>query len=270
MAGMFLLAVISSFGVVATRLLLGICVLAFSQSTNTAFVQAEPFTKTETAATKYDSIEKYKKMQVSGWQLIVHQDLVENEPKLWEQVKQELEHQFYQIHRRVPASAVKKLKGVSIWVELNEGHHAGLVYHPNRNWLINHDMHPDKARCVEVANAQNFLKWSIAQPFAVLHEMAHAWHDQHLPGGHGNSELAVLHQRVKQKELYGQVLHINQKLRPAYARTNPMEYFAESTEAFFGTNDFYPFVRSELNQYDPEMHDLLVRVWGIEKQQPKK
>ena len=25
-----------------------------------------------------------------------------------------------------------------------------------------------------------------------------------------------------------------------------MEYFAEASEAFFGTNDFYPFVRAEL------------------------
>jgi hypothetical protein len=40
-----------------------------------------------------------------------------------------------------------------------------------------------------------------------------------------------------------------------------MEYFAEATEAFFGTNDFYPFVRSELKQHDPQMYDLLRKLW---------
>ena len=30
-----------------------------------------------------------------------------------------------------------------------------------------------------------------------------------------------------------------------------MEYFAEASEAYFGTNDFFPFVRIELRRHDP-------------------
>ena len=30
-----------------------------------------------------------------------------------------------------------------------------------------------------------------------------------------------------------------------------MEFFAEMTEAYFGSNDFYPFVTSELKQAKP-------------------
>jgi hypothetical protein len=41
-----------------------------------------------------------------------------------------------------------------------------------------------------------------------------------------------------------------------------MEYFAEATEAFFGTNDFYPFVHSELRRHDEAMFRLLERLWG--------
>ena len=40
-----------------------------------------------------------------------------------------------------------------------------------------------------------------------------------------------------------------------------MEYFAEASEAYFGTNDFYPFVRQELEQHDPEMFLLLKKLW---------
>ena len=40
------------------------------------------------------------------------------------------------------------------------------------------------------------------------------------------------------------------------------EYFAESSEAFFGTNDFYPFVGAELKQHDPRMYEVLERAWG--------
>jgi len=49
----------------------------------------------------------------------------------------------------------------------------------------------------------------------------------------------------------------------AYAATNEREYFAETTEAFFGRNDFYPFTRADLEKHDPEMFHLLARVWGV-------
>ena len=60
---------------------------------------------------------------------------------------------------------------------------------------------------------------------------------------------------------YAEVLHINGKKLKHYALSNPMEYFAESSEAFFGTNDFYPFVRAELREFDPEMFALVERLW---------
>jgi hypothetical protein len=49
-----------------------------------------------------------------------------------------------------------------------------------------------------------------------------------------------------------------------YALTDHKEYFAEMTEAFFGTNDFYPFVRGELKQHDRRTYDLLAGIWGVE------
>jgi len=42
-----------------------------------------------------------------------------------------------------------------------------------------------------------------------------------------------------------------------------MEYFAESTEAFFSRNDFFPFTRDELRRHDPEMEQLLSRLWRV-------
>lgn len=41
-----------------------------------------------------------------------------------------------------------------------------------------------------------------------------------------------------------------------------LEYFAEGTEAYFYRNDFYPFVRAELKEHDPVLHDLLEEIWG--------
>jgi hypothetical protein len=48
-----------------------------------------------------------------------------------------------------------------------------------------------------------------------------------------------------------------------------MEYFAEGSEALFGTNDFHPFVRPELNRHDPELYALLRRLWLMEPAREK-
>ncbi len=45
--------------------------------------------------------------------------------------------------------------------------------------------------------------------------------------------------------------------------SSPMEYFAETTDDFFSRNDFFPFTREELQQHDPEMLSLLVKLWGL-------
>jgi hypothetical protein len=57
------------------------------------------------------------------------------------------------------------------------------------------------------------------------------------------------------------VLHIDGREQQAYALTNPMEYFAECTEAYFGTNDFFPFVRAELKKHDPAGYELMEKSW---------
>jgi hypothetical protein len=41
-----------------------------------------------------------------------------------------------------------------------------------------------------------------------------------------------------------------------------MEYWAELSESYIGTNDFYPFVRSELKRHDPKAYELLEKYWG--------
>lgn len=53
-----------------------------------------------------------------------------------------------------------------------------------------------------------------------------------------------------------------------YAKTNPHEYFAESVEAFFSSNkfrnDMYPFVHSELREFDRDGYDMVAKVFEID------
>jgi hypothetical protein len=191
----------------------------------------------------------------------VNEDLLESQAELAERALARLDHQLYQITVKVPGDPLRKLRRVRIWVEESEGHHQCMAYHPNPAWLREHGMSEKKARCVEVADVRNFLSWTHEQPWMVLHELAHAYHHQFLDGGFENREVAAEYGRARDAKLYDSVLRINGKDDRAYALTNPMEYFAEASEAYFGTNDFYPFVRSELGRHDPGTFALLKRLW---------
>ncbi|MFT6178436.1 MAG: hypothetical protein ACJAQT_001282 [Akkermansiaceae bacterium] len=50
----------------------------------------------------------------------------------------------------------------------------------------------------------------------------------------------------------------------AYAMTDHKEYFAETSEAIFAQNDFFPFNRKELKSHDPEMFKLLRLLWDAD------
>jgi hypothetical protein len=211
----------------------------------------------------FDPIEAYENRSIEGWTVLVNRGLLVGEPDLAGRTLDLLRFQLYQVARRVPPRALAHLRTIRIWVEEQEPHHPCMAYHPDPRWLESHGMNPEKARCVEVANVRNFLRWTLDQPWMVLHELAHGYHDQFLDGGFANAEIQRAFERARAAGTYDSVLHGNGHDARAYALKNPMEYFAEASEAYFGTNDFYPFVRSELQRHDPALHDLLGTLWLV-------
>ena len=220
-------------------------------------------------ATSFEPTNQYEAREIDGWRVYLNKKFEHDEPELCAQTLTLLKHQLYQITRMVPAQAVEKLRKIAVWVELSEPHHPCMCYHPDPGWLREHDMNPDKAHCVEVANARNFLIWTKQQPWMVFHELAHGYHHQFVDGGFENPELAAALAAAREDKRYDEVLHINGRKQRHYAMTNPMEYFAEQSEAYFGTNDFFPFVRSELEHHDPRMYDLVKQFWLTDRGEKK-
>ncbi|HVA44999.1 MAG TPA: hypothetical protein VNH11_01315 [Pirellulales bacterium] len=210
---------------------------------------------------KYEPTEAYTSETVEGWTVLVNKPFRERDAELCAEALSLLRQQLYLIVRNVPPGAVAKLRQIKIWVEEAEPHHPCMCYHPDPGWLREHDMNPDKARSVELANARNFLKWVHDQPWMVFHELAHGYHHQFLNDGFANAEVRAVFERATDAKVYESVLHIRGKRERHYALTNPQEYFAESSEAYFGTNDFYPFVRSELKEADAEGYLVLKKAW---------
>jgi hypothetical protein len=209
----------------------------------------------------YEPTSNYTPRDVEGWTVYVNHRLLEDQKKLGDEVLELLQVKLYDINRAVPRPALAKLHQVPIWVEFRHPRHACACYHPSKKWLTENDFNPEKAGSMEIANAATFLDWTHEQPSMVLHELAHGYHHRFL-GGYDHPEIAAAHRRAVERKSYESVLHYDGKMVRAYAANNPQEYFAELTEAWFGTNDFYPFVRAEVIQHDPEAAELLKKLWG--------
>jgi len=83
--------------------------------------------------------------------------------------------------------------------------------------------------------------------------------------GFEHPEIKAAQEAYKASGRGNATLLYNGKKVKHYALTNQMEFFAEMTEAYFGSNDFYPFNRAELMESEPELFQLLQQIWSDEQ-----
>jgi hypothetical protein len=202
---------------------------------------------------------QYDTQVLEGWTVRVNRILLRQQAELGAEALRVLGEKLHDIARVVPAGPLAQLRKVPLWLGVDDGPNDRAQYHPSREWLESHHFNPEKARGVEIGSASRFLKTSIEQPTMVLHELAHAYHDQVLTFQHAGIQGA--YREAKKGGAYDSVLRISGMKERHYAMTDPQEYFAEGTEAYFGTNDFYPFVRAELRVHDPKLFHLLEELW---------
>jgi hypothetical protein len=174
-----------------------------------------------------------------------------------------LSSHLFQIARSVRAESLAKLRSIPIFLSHADPVAKCACYHPSPEWLRQNGFDPRKAKSVEIAQAGAFIDWTHEQPWMVLHELAHGYDDLHLdPATDLGRELESLFEQAKQSGTYDEVLHWPGDRQRHYALNTSEEYFAESVEAWFGANDFFPFVRAELLHHDPALADFLRRVLG--------
>lgn len=211
-------------------------------------------------------------VECQGWRLHISTALLENEPERLEEALKLLEEQLQEIVRVVPEAAVTELRKVPFWISPEyPGTPPGAEYHPDALWLKNHSRDPAMEKGIELTNVRIFAEETRRMPNFALHELAHAYHDRVMPEGFANRSVRNAYERAKAsgkydsvEQRFGDGRSANAK---AYAMTTPQEYFAECSEAFFSTNDFFPFTLEQLRKHDPEVTELLAEWWGKETRQ---
>jgi hypothetical protein len=207
--------------------------------------------------------------QVRGWTLRIDERLVAKDAASVEKAVVILDAQLAKVERLIPAKAVERLRSVPLNFSLPyPDRRPTAEYHGGLAWVKQVGREIALAKAIEFTNIDRFEPENRRMPVLVLHELAHAYHDQVIPGGYQNKDILGVFQQAKAAGTYDAVKRWTgekfvEKPSKAYAMTNQMEYFAEVTEAYFDRNDMEPFDRAELRAKDPGVVPILEKVWGL-------
>jgi hypothetical protein len=208
---------------------------------------------------------------IEGWTVLINRELLAKEGAATAKALELLQAQLQEIIRVVPKAAVTELQKVPLYFSPEyPGIAPRAEFHPGADWLADNGRDPVMAKGVEFTNIRVFEADTRRMPNFALHELAHAYHDRVLPGGYDHPLIKAAYDQAKASGKYDRVERQDSEGRKrmdrAYALTNPAEYFAEATEAFFSHNDFFPYTSEELKKHDPVMHELLGKLWGATAQ----
>lgn len=215
----------------------------------------------------FAQINGYESQNIQGFEVYVELDALNNYPQETNEAINLLNSMLMEIiDFELKEEIIEELRLVKIFMDWNTTSGAA-VYHPNLQWLIDNGYIVEKWKSIEISNISNFISWTeLNQPFMVMHELAHAYHHRVL--GFSHVPIIQTYNNAMQNDLYDWVLYHagngNYTYQEAYAATNEKEYFAELTEAYLGENDYFPFIREELELHDPIGYNLVRSIWEFE------
>jgi hypothetical protein len=220
-------------------------------------------------ASRPSTEDRFEIRNVEGWTVYINRDVPRQHPDQTARTLEHLRWELYQIKLAAPALAVSNMQeNNAIWMEYKE--EVDLSYHPERAWLIGRGYTiPKDPQSFMSLSVKTHVGDSYRHPFVVFHELAHGYDYYFIGKGraYGNAECQANYERMMKEAKYEKVKIWDGRIGSHYGRSNRMEYWAESTEAYLAVNDIYPFVRAELREHDPNMARFIERYWGVDPQQ---
>jgi len=184
-----------------------------------------------------------------------------------EQALKFLEAKLMDITYVVAKDRLAKLQKVVIVLDLTHGNLRVMQYHPDADWLKENGYSADLVKCVHIPEVADLVtaRNINEQPWVVLHELAHAYHDQVL--GFDEPRIREAYEKYKKSGHGNKALLFDGSRVRHYGLTDQKEFFAEMTESYFGMDDFFPFNRAELMTAEPEIFKLLQTIWDSKEPQ---
>jgi dipeptidyl-peptidase-4 len=196
--------------------------------------------------------------EMHGWTVLVDKKLAEAAPDSpGARALSMLDNHLERVAILLPEDKLAAVRKLKIFIQEKHPELKTMGYHPEVGWLTERGYDPRLAKMVHIPRADTLIDRSqmLKHPAVILHELAHSYHDQVL--GFDNPVVIEAYQQAMDKGIYEKSLLFNGQTVRHYGATNHKEYFAESTEAYFYHNDFYPFTRAELRLHDPAAFALM-------------
>lgn len=213
-----------------------------------------------------DAVPGYTIQKIQGFTVLLSDEVLKNQETsaLERKPLDVLDLELKTITTLMPERDVNRLRNLLIWVEWDEherprngreGMPVAVYYGGHQLHLLAKGKHPLKAKNITILSMQAITEEH--QPArdsgrcVILHEMAHAVHDQLL--GSDNPQIKLAYRQAMERKLYEPTM---------YASTNDHEFFAEMSCAYFDQLSYFPRTRSQLQQHDPATYKLMASVWG--------
>jgi len=201
--------------------------------------------------------------QIEGWTVSVDPALLSGEhAEEGGAALKMLANHLQRIAILIPGKPLEDLRKVGIQIEWSHPELGNMQYHPGADWLVEKGYDPRLVKKVHIPQAKELVsrQQMLKHPAVILHELAHAYHDQFM--GFDDADVLNAYKAAMKAGSYEKVMLFDGRMVPHYALTDHKEYFAEATEAYLYRNDFYPFVAGELKAHDPGAYALMEKVWG--------
>lgn len=201
--------------------------------------------------------------QIEGWTVSVDPALLSGEhAEEGEAALKMLANHLQRIAILIPGKPLEDLRKVGIQIEWSHPELGNMQYHPGADWLVEKGYDPRLVKKVHIPQAKELVsrQQMLKHPAVILHELAHAYHDQFM--GFDDADVLNAYKAAMKAGSYEKVMLFDGRMVPHYALTDHKEYFSEATEAYLYRNDFYPFVAGELKAHDPTAYALMEKVWG--------
>jgi hypothetical protein len=199
----------------------------------------------------------YEKRVIQGITVMVSFEFKTRDPQSLDACLTLLSKSVQTIAKAVPVKAFQFFAQITVWLEYEDAMFPRAVYHPSKEYLAEHGRDPRRAGSIQLNRTFEWL--TELQPMALLHEFAHAYHHQVL--GFDDPTIIDAYEKARASGRYDNVARNTGGRERAYAMENEREFFAELTEAYFGTNDYFPFTRGELWRFDRHSYQTIEGAW---------
>jgi len=200
---------------------------------------------------------RYRPVPIAGWHVFMDRAL-SPDTRPAKAALATIAAMLRQVEGALPAAALSQVRTTPIFLHEHAG--PGGMFHYSPEWLTAHGRTVELVNAIEISDASLLPDLARTQPSALLHELAHGFYAK-LPEA-DRAAVKAVYRAAMTRGLYRDVQRNDGSSGVAYASRSAVEHFAETTEAYFGENDFYPYTRAELESYDPDGAALMARLWG--------